>query len=747
MADYRIPSGIDGERRYVSLVFNNEKESDYYFLVKDTGVGVLQLLYFLKDMRATSKYNKTYDKNVKLKSFSYDEKAKHCIITLSDKEETENSGIEQKNLLLVSDENFWVLTRKSGSNYERLEVKVKLQIGNEKFTSNLHFDIVPEKYYYALSLDFGSEASQMSIEHKDYQGRFNVLERARKIFDNDENLKNKDFNQYNSDKCLFNSIFFRKEGKPAFITAIRDTIDNKDRMCDVIPNLKMSLLQNLGHDDDYKEVVLSFIKTAIAEIRERQKEKDREKPLGLFLNLLVPNVMKMEGIEKLVKNVSEKFSKSDKYKDIFLEIFPISESDASFVGYANSKEDNQIKPNEVYLTIDGGKGTMDFSLIKKVEGTRFSYECMFRDGFIGSGNAITYALFDYLCAIMVGPTDVEGRKKLMRRILFESDPYGLLLLAKQLDSIKKNYNQEESKKMADKCCEELKRLTNGKTDELNASGLATLLQAIGEKFRYPCFGDRFGIIHATCYNICNLLVSNLSRSHIYPVQMKSAIMNESGYNESGSLFYHHVLLSGRAFMFALLREQLVHVLKEDFGMDDKDIVYDSNTAKSGCLNGTMHKLVVNLNCGLFGKPVVVKAPNESEKKVKHSNGSPFNRFSNSEYDIEENVQFNMDVNIETLMKGWDIELDVNDNIRLNGHKLEVKSNKGVIFNLYFTDAALYLRDDKDVNELDYKNDIVQTETNLSYMSRFPNYKDGNIADDQKNLYALVFPDVKQKMND
>jgi hypothetical protein len=492
--------------------------------------------------------------------------------------------------------------------------------------------------------------------------------------------------------------------------------------------------------------VLGFIKTAIAEIL-KVREEERKVPMktmGLFLNLLVPNVMKMEQIENLINDVSDAFSKDKDFEDFFLEIFPISESDASFIGYDNSTNDYHIIPDEGYLTIDGGKGTMDFSLIRKINGTRYSYECLFRDGFIGSGNAITYALFDHVCAIMVGPTDVEKRKGLMAKILFESDPYGLLQLAKQLDNIKKNYNVEDIDK-AEKCCQLLKDRTVGKTDGLVASGLANILQEIGKEISNPYFGDKFGIIHATCYNICNLMVSNLIRSQIYPIQLMSAMKREPEYNETSSLFYHHVLLSGRAFLFVPLREQLKRVLMEDFGMNNNDIVYIEETAKSGCLNGTLRNLVVNLNCGLFGKPVVVKALNESEKKKKHSTNNVFNRLNNSEHSIEKDVKFdNKDVDGVSLMNGWDFYLGVHDNIRLNGHKLDVDRNRACDYNMYFANATLYLRDKETVSPLTYMNDIVtQTETNMSYMSRFPDYQNENVDEDRRNLYAWSLPDVKQ----
>lgn len=90
-----------------------------------------------------------------------------------------------------------------------------------------------------------------------------------------------------------------------------------------------------------------------------------------------------------------------------VELIVVSESDASLLGaldrLTDVYSDKPLEPG-LYLLIDAGKGTTDFSIVDYQEMPEEKLVSMYRSGIVGAGNAITYAhlfglLHDYMAKI------------------------------------------------------------------------------------------------------------------------------------------------------------------------------------------------------------------------------------------------------------------------------------------------------------------------------------------------------------
>ena len=71
-----------------------------------------------------------------------------------------------------------------------------------------------------------------------------------------------------------------------------------------------------------------------------------------------------------------------------------------------------LAPGDRCLTIDIGKGTTDFSITKKIDANKAT--SLFRSGFVGAGNAVSYAIFDNCIEQMVGKSK---KKEVIKRVL------------------------------------------------------------------------------------------------------------------------------------------------------------------------------------------------------------------------------------------------------------------------------------------------------------------------------------------
>ena len=120
--------------------------------------------------------------------------------------------------------------------------------------------------------------------------------------------------------------------------------------------------------------------------------------------LLVPNIYVQINIDQLLSQLNEKFNDLTKDDAVRYDFRVISESDAAFAGikHANTKGGSVLerivrgetdsKQKDMFLIIDSGKGTTDYSIVRydKTSTVNNSMSSIARDGIVGAGGAIDY---------------------------------------------------------------------------------------------------------------------------------------------------------------------------------------------------------------------------------------------------------------------------------------------------------------------------------------------------------------------
>ncbi len=759
--NYMMPIRVN-ERRYLSISFS-EKETKYEFVCRRKKRGETNLFQIAEGVFAVSDFRKSLDKNLILEQCKSETINNKLFIILVYKEGVESDVSEMEigdNAYLRKVVNksmpHWSIGCTGEQEYAEMNLRIVLFISEkEQYLSNLCFHLIPENTYYQLALDFGSEASQMYlIQPNESAPEINIIDVAKKcLYPEYKDIPSNEFHQYAGDKYLFNSIFYVRDDNPFFLSKLSDDdILNADDKTDLLPNIKIALLEHGNNKNEsnvekcYRKIITNFIKTAISKI---QVDHHHTTDIGILLNLLVPNVMSMKTVMALINNIFKGILlNGDIDRRIHLEIVPYSESDASFAGYcSNEKEDiKKLESDKTYLTIDAGKGTIDFSIISIH--SQNNYESLYRDGFVGAGNAITYALFAYVCALIVGSMDSEVRHKLMTQILFgpQTDQSGRKKLLESLELIKRSYSSPDGKDK--ERCESLFNETNKKKDDITANGLALILRK--DSIR-GYLGDKYGIIHATCYNICNLFTRYLYLNKVISRQQER--LNRQNPESSdkiipGEMVFDKVILAGRAFMFPMLYQEFLNYFTNELYCSPSDIRYDEKYAKSICLYGVMDVLDINYNCGLSGIPSVEKVfasknssnNNDEINKKLSSLGEKILAYIVEKYVVSdfESIPVNhFRIDEHFLINGCDFEIDGNSRLRFNGHKVSFRpdNEKTQTYNLYYGDNCLMLRSDSNIQELTISRGELPNENEMLFQCKFPWYSE----EEKNNMYLFKLP--------
>ncbi len=671
-----------------------------------------ELFSLLPNSRATSNNGKNEDiDNLALCidscKYTHEEgsETEKLVLVLEEKRDSDNmqqSKVEIGKVSITQSASGFVVKSECGGEYKYkvlcVEIVLKRTIEKEYKTS-LFFHLIPKKNaYYDASLDFGSEASQAGFKDGSVFKPINLIENAKYISCSDGNdfrkTPAKDFLQYDEDdETLFRTIFYieKKYNRPRFLSKRIEDDELQSEDYELIPNIKIALLDEKEDRNKvlvvYRKAILNFIETIIYAILKGKIDKH----IGIQLKLLVPNVMSIGAIKTLIQNIYDKLQLDDILGEyVHLEITPVSESDASFAGYV---EENEVKEQRTFLTIDAGKGTMDYSITRiDKEG---HIENLYQNGFIGAGNAVTYALFDHVCAVIIGSTDSRKRKKLMKQVLMDkqSDQKGLRDLHEALEKIKRTYETKDSIESVQQRCKNLQDKTQNQTDELIARGLASILNEVGT----GSLGDQYSIIHKMCYDICSKLVLSLDDKVTMGTSKSWKIWKNIG--KQKKLHVDEVLLTGRAFRFPLLRETLEKLLKEKWG--EAVSVKLLPNSKSLCLRGALRSdLSVNLNCGLPSKPQIYKT----------------SKLDNTGFNYDTSNVFNIDEHF--LNKGQ--EIDERSAIFFNGHEWSVGGmNHRMTGELYFTGEQPILRHQDSIDVLEPRLQI--NENSMVFESKFPIY--------------------------
>lgn len=765
MSRYMMPVEVNS-RKFISLHFSDDDQEtvnkEQRFVCEIPEMGELNLLAFLVEGQASSDRCTNLDKQVSLYSIEQPDKDVDDYVlhfySNDEHEKVEPENKSNEHISVNKIEGRYHLTFNYQHESKSVSMLCKLHIGDKVWSSILTFELILRVNMFQTALDFGSEASQGILKSSDGDGTpLNFIDLAKThLYSQYKNNKNNEFHQYQEDNennsCLFRSLFYLKDRRPLFLSLQAD--DNLlQRDCRQLPNIKIGLLNNRVPDiiSYYSNIVLDFIRTVCHYIVGLRNIDSQTSTFGLQLELLVPNVMSMIQISKMVTAVQTKF---DSYLDdpvlgnFRLEINTFSESDASFLGYFRNQArfDNRLVADKPYLIIDGGNGTMDFSIISI--SNIVEYKSFYRDGFVGSGNAITYALFDHICAVIVGFMNNDGRKKLMQSLLFgaQTDQLGLRNLRNELEKIKK---ADKNVLTAERNCKLLKEKFGNEWQKMNLGALTSFLSE-----NKGDYGDCFGIIHATCDKICRLLTNNLLRNRI----KSNCMPHEMDGNWTPAARFDEVILAGRAFRYPMLRETLQAYMQKYFGITKDKIQFHSKSAKVSCLYGLFQFKMVNGNCGLSGIPsvgiVLDKNDGNSNSQDGRTGGVWFDNIldkwlssANQQAGRLTPVE-SFEVNEDFLNKGCDIQIKSNEVLFLNGREIQTAIpliNKSAAgnnkFNLYYNGTELLLRTNNNVSQLTRVAAKIPIESSLIYESRFPNYDSQQVSSDMADLRYFNFPEI------
>lgn len=465
----------------------------------------------------------------------------------------------------------------------------------------------PLRQIYDVVLDFGSEASQMLIQRRDS----NVLSEPVELFkgcarhfydvsekDIDEAVRKGiyEYDQQDDNKRLFRSVFFLDKNKkcpavgdvnsiisrPSPDDGLISFISRRDKKETGlrIPNIKISYLADinpsgLNMEDLHRGMVMRFIHEALCTIADKERNCST-KEFSLRVTLLVPNVMCQNDVSAFVQFIQESVRNPYFLKQVpknlklaIVEIRTCSESDASLLNWINKQP--SISPGR-YLIIDIGKGTTDFSVVKVINAQQA--ESIFRAGFVGAGNVLSYAILDNYLTHMAGPIR-KKRKELILKLL-SAEPARLYQLEQAIEGVKRREIKKPSSTTPSM------RLTD--TSSLQVE---TLIERIESDIDVP---DDFNIISDIIYKI---VVKEIA----------GRIKN---------IEFDHVVLSGRAFKFKPLYDEICKDFKAIF--PNVKIHYDALDAKKGCLYGPLTPIEVSKFSNMVGEPKSVDIslrPNQS----------------------------------------------------------------------------------------------------------------------------------------
>ncbi len=479
----------------------------------------------------------------------------------------------------------------NGTDPEKYSVIVRYR----NFSGKVEIVCSPLRQIYDVVLDFGSEASQMLIQRRDSSVLCEPIELfkgcAKHFYDIPENdideAVKKDiyeYDQQDEDIKLFRSVFFldknKKHPTSGDVNSIISRPSPDDRLISFIsrrdknetgqrvPNVKISYLTDinpsgLNMEDLHRGMVMRFIHEALCTIADKEYNSTT-KEFSLRVTLLVPNVMCQNDVSAFVQFVQDSVQNPVFLKQVpqtlklaIVEIRTCSESDASLLNWINKQP--SISPGR-YLIIDIGKGTTDFSVVKVINAGQA--ESIFRAGFVGAGNVLSYAILDNYLTHLVGPTRKKRKEFILK--LLSAEPARLYQLEQAIEAVKRREIKKPSSTTPSM------RLSD--TDSLQVE---TLIERIESDIDVP---DDFNIISDIIYKI---VVKEIA----------GRIKN---------IEFDYVVLSGRAFKYKPLYDEICKDFKAIF--PNVKIHYNASDAKKGCLHGPLTPIEVSKFSNMVGEP-------------------------------------------------------------------------------------------------------------------------------------------------
>ena len=461
-----------------------------------------------------------------------------------------------------------------------------------------------------VTLDFGSEASQMSCNIK--STGIQIVRRLNEIVGLEE--KSESYRQGMLSDYKYRSIYFinrqvpdssitcwgdipMKYGKDSFIQTLikmNETPSSYSKWTQ-LPNLK--LLELLGADLPWPNPDIALPDGSNVEIESLQN--DQNKILRLLLSqfvyvaleelnknadylhfiLLVPNVYMQDKVYEVLCDLYRDFDiirlsneKYEKWKGIEVDV--MSESDASFMGYINSGK-KYVRGHKHSLIIDVGKGTTDFSILIGDDKNHMRFESAYRAGIPIAGNILTYAFYEALKS-WLNQHGITIDDKLQDAA--EINKVQLMDFMDNLETLKANYKDSEGSPKA----------PGIELDDLSKINKYIKEQIIKGNKKLPS-------IEKYLTERCNQISSEV-KEHL------------KGYVNSNKIQFSNVIFMGNGFKLDLLvdtiKEMLINshwAIEESFN----DII-GGDGKKTLCLKGALRYDDIDVNCqsGLIGSVII-----------------------------------------------------------------------------------------------------------------------------------------------
>jgi hypothetical protein len=510
-----------------------------------------------------------------------------------------------------------------------------------------------------VGLDFGSEASQMiegyynpidlSKIEQNFTNIFSDIKSSSIFQDGTPNEICRQFEKEGDYKeKLYKSIFFIKKTislkdtqinfNPNNFNAPKDSISFINRESDedltffkdwmLVPNLKLihnhnNLTSQIGltiklkdaeKNVDFSSIKRSVYKRLLSEMIETYLKSHIHNNVYLNFTVLVPNIYSITEIldtKKIIRNICKEFNSDNHNPILGLEVSSLSESDASFYGISSSLT---LSPGNFYITVDCGKGTTDFSLIKIDENDATIKIPVYRGGFAGAGNLINYAFLEsmiYFLRFVLNQKIVSDEKlKKYFEDIFSAKTDSKANLNKKLydftENCKKNYDSSISESKVITHLENIKWgnldfekwLENLRDDDAETDyNFTKLLEQVKFLFNWNNY------IKSTVEEIAKNVVENLSNVTNYLNQSKSQCAG--------------VVLTGRAFLFKDLHQVVSTHITSMKGLKNPQLIIDTEgiDKKTICLQGILERNIKSF-ADVASSPIEI--PKGSLRRIKKS---------------------------------------------------------------------------------------------------------------------------------
>ena len=536
----------------------------------------------------------------------------------------------------------------------KITVALKFTINNKLYVGKFIINLAPQKQIFDVVMDFGSEASQIIMHQRggnEIMRRTEIVNELLKYYY--PQLQNSALHQKVDDKELYSSQFFARKSGAIFDPLahagkhgdeeLLNLLTDKKSVYDLadthmfVSNLKLAHLgaypqrivfkstDSNFYEAEHKkfdEIVLDlqqavinyFIQMVLEDLRRSQRQGSQ---FYIAIRLLVPNVFDQQKVSLLVKKTYQSLAHISKQNTEYpldgWEVSTISESDASFLGFKREKEAESRKTGKPYwvtdkdyLIIDAGKGTIDFSILRLSKINNLT--SIFRSGFIGAGNVISYAFVDTVFTALFGIAKEQRQKAIYSVCLApHADMVAKIAFMEIIEQFKKHYDHAKNTRY--KSISELvpaEILADIRTEYKENPSAPTLLNQMVDALKIlqkkqNSLKDEFGLIFDTVDALVNKIADEVRYSGFYEAER-----------------IEKIILTGRGFKFRRLEKAIAEKLK---------IAVDTTPdLKKICLLGAFSGDRINFDSNLVGYPTMYRfvrtASNHQVKEINAGDSRP-----------------------------------------------------------------------------------------------------------------------------